>query len=184
MTSLYSHLGISQCPAGRPSPADFQRAKLVAQTENGRIRRCAPDVSVALPERYPGSHEGQAFGKIPFAQYVHSVLVVEDDPLLLRSVVRLLRHCCDHARVLGASTARRALEFLETQSPFRAVLSDHRLEGSHLTGAELLAVVAQRWPQTRRVLCTGDAELPFAPLAHRVLRKPAETALLIAALFG
>jgi CheY-like chemotaxis protein len=109
-----------------------------------------------------------------------AVLVVEDDELLLRAVVRQLTGAFD--RVVAAATAEQALEHLEKER-FDAVLSDLQL-GPGMNGLDLLELIAERSPQTRRVLYTGDFKALPHTCAHVLLRKPTTGESLIAALRG
>lgn len=82
------------------------------------------------------------------------VLVVDDEPSILSSVRRLLRqHGYD---VLIANSGREGLEVLERER-VDVVLSDMRMP--EMDGAQFLEQVFARWPETKRILLTGYAEV-------------------------
>ena len=83
-----------------------------------------------------------------------NVLLVDDEDNILRSLRRLLRQ--QPYTVTTASSGAQALEIL-SQQPFDLVMSDARMPG--MDGAELLAEVSQRWPDTIRILLTGFADM-------------------------
>jgi len=79
------------------------------------------------------------------------VLCVEDEPILLRGVVRVLG-AAGH-RVVGAGTLRMAHETLRVEGPPAVVLTDLQLpDGS---GIELLTAVARAHPSTVGLVLTG-----------------------------
>lgn len=111
------------------------------------------------------------------------ILFVDDDPQLLaglRSVLRVDRDRWDMAFVPGATAALAALD----AAPFDAVVSDMRMPG--LDGAELLALVRERAPGTRRVILSGSADADDAQranaIADEVLTKPCPVRELRAAI--
>jgi signal transduction histidine kinase len=79
----------------------------------------------------------------------HLVLVVDDEPASVRAVCRTLR---GEARLLTAGDGRQAWEVLEAQ-PVCLVVADQRMPD--MSGTELLARTAQRFPEVVRVLLTG-----------------------------
>lgn len=80
---------------------------------------------------------------------VPRVLFVDDQPAVAHAVLRLLPCRVDSVVVVSALGALRELE----QGPFDLVVSDLEMPG--MWGSELLQVVAERWPETRRALLTG-----------------------------
>ncbi len=86
-------------------------------------------------------------------------------------------------RVLTAGSAEQALGLLAEQ-PVGAIVTDQRLPG----GAELLAQVRERWPETMRLLLADERDSEAARaaveqgLAHAHLPGPWETATVAAAL--
>ena len=82
------------------------------------------------------------------------VLVVDDEPSILSSVRRLLRQ---HGyQVFLANSGQEGLEFLEREA-VDVVLSDMRMP--EMDGAQFLEQVFARWPETKRILLTGYAEV-------------------------
>lgn len=80
------------------------------------------------------------------------VLVVDDEPLLLRMTARVLGRQFD---VVPAGSAREALALLEQAEMFDAILCD--LLMPEMTGMELYARLSERWPElaARVVFLTG-----------------------------
>jgi len=81
------------------------------------------------------------------------VLVVDDEPAIVRALGRLLRRHGHDLRT--AASAAEALTVLEGFSP-EVVISDFKMDG--LNGLELLRIVADRFPGARRILLSGYAE--------------------------
>lgn len=101
------------------------------------------------------------------------VLLVDDEEQLLQALVLQLRRDCEvHTAVGGAA----ALELLAASAPFAVVVSDMRMPG--MSGAQFLAEVRRRWPDTVRILLTGQSDLQSAVAAvnegqiFRFLSKP------------
>ncbi|MBI4694468.1 MAG: response regulator [Gammaproteobacteria bacterium] len=84
----------------------------------------------------------------------HTLLCVDDEPNIVSALRRLFRG--PGYRVLVADGGRAGLAVLEAE-PVDLVISDMRMP--EMTGAEFLAVVAERWPRTMRILLTGYADL-------------------------
>ncbi|MBL8830515.1 MAG: response regulator [Planctomycetaceae bacterium] len=82
-----------------------------------------------------------------------TVLWVDDDPYILRSLRRLLRNEPYHLRI--AHGGAEALEQLEN-SPAQVIVSDQRMPD--MTGTEFLERVAERFPHTVRVVLSGYAD--------------------------
>jgi len=97
------------------------------------------------------------------------VLLIDDDPLLLRSLSGLLS--ADGYRVLQAGSAEEALEVLEV-SEVDVVFSDIALPG--MDGEQLVERIGERWPDlsTRVILASGLLHRPR--LANPYLQKPFE----------
>jgi HD-like signal output (HDOD) protein/CheY-like chemotaxis protein len=111
------------------------------------------------------------------------VLVVDDEPMVLRSVLRLLGRMQPNWEVVKAASAAEAMGILEGGS-FDAVIADLQMPG--MNGAELLRRVQKYYPQVVRIVLSGSdsAELVFrsVPTAHQFLNKPFETKDFVAAL--
>lgn len=107
------------------------------------------------------------------------VLLVDDEPRVLSALRRSLRR--EGYRLETAEHPARALERLASSPPVDLVVSDHKMPG--MTGAEMLAEVARRRPETARILLSGwVAEISEAKLAEAdpaaVLGKPWDDAEL------
>jgi CheY-like chemotaxis protein len=84
------------------------------------------------------------------------VLIVDDDALVLQNTAAMLEDL-GH-RVIEASSAREALEYLERATSVDLVITDQVMSG--MTGLQLQQAIKQRWPHLRVILVTGYAELP------------------------
>lgn len=82
------------------------------------------------------------------------LLLVDDDPNLLVSLVRLLQK--DGYDVHSAHSAREAFDILANH-PVDVVLSDHRMP--EMSGTEFLEQVKDIYPHTVRLVLSGFAEL-------------------------
>lgn len=83
----------------------------------------------------------------------HSILVVDDEPEVIKSLKNLLRLEYD---VFGAARAVEAMEILQKQK-IDVVMTDQRMPET--TGAELLKNVHERYPDVMRLLITGYADV-------------------------
>ena len=83
-----------------------------------------------------------------------TLLLVDDEENILKSLRRLLRH--EPYEILIANDAEQALQLLNQKS-VDLVISDARMPG--MDGATLLTEVQQRWPECVRILLTGQADL-------------------------
>jgi response regulator RpfG family c-di-GMP phosphodiesterase len=101
------------------------------------------------------------------------VLLVDDEPALLDGLRRQLRRSFD---VSTAEGGEEALELMQEGEPYAVVLSDMRMPG--MDGAAFLAVVRERYPDTVRLLLTGQADMQSTIAAindgqiYRFLSKP------------
>jgi len=111
------------------------------------------------------------------------VLLVDDDPAILRTLRRVLKHECD---VACAGDSRAAFARLARGERFSAIVCDVKLPD--IDGTELFDVIAQEWPdQARRmVFITGNAskeeQASAASRGTEVLRKPCANAQILAAI--
>src|ERR1700677_2215394 len=83
----------------------------------------------------------------------HTLLVVDDEPDVIKSVKDLLR--LDY-RVLGATSADEGLQIMRGEE-VHAVLSDQRMEGT--SGVEFLAKLRADYPDVSRLLFTGYSDI-------------------------
>jgi signal transduction histidine kinase len=82
------------------------------------------------------------------------LLVVDDEPEVLRSIYDLLR--MDY-RVITCSSGGRALEVLRSQGDIHVIMSDQRMP--EMTGVELLQRAKAIRPETTRLLFTAYTEI-------------------------
>lgn len=110
------------------------------------------------------------------------VLCVDDEPKVLEGLKLHLRRQYD---VHIATSGQAALELLAREGPFAVVLSDMRMPG--MDGAALLGQIRQRYPDTVRMLLTGQADLDSAIAVvnegqlFRFLTKPCPPPVLLQA---
>ena len=83
----------------------------------------------------------------------HTILVVDDEPDVVKSIQDLLRF--DY-KVLGATRATEGLRVLKEQ-PVHVVLTDQRMP--EMTGVEFLRHLREAYPDTVRLLVTGYADI-------------------------
>jgi HD-like signal output (HDOD) protein len=107
------------------------------------------------------------------------VLFVDDEaPLLdgLRARLHALRHRWE---LVFVESGARAITEIEHRS-VDVIVTDMRMPG--MDGAQLLDFVAQRWPETIRIVLSGYAEdeqtARLLPLAHQYMSKPCESTQL------
>ncbi len=108
-----------------------------------------------------------------------TVLLVDDETDLVAVLQEALQASHPGVHVETACSFDEALTVLDRlPAGPDLVVADHRIGGR--TGLELLAVVAQRFPGTRRMLFTGqassEAESQARVLGARVVWKPIELA--------
>jgi len=102
-----------------------------------------------------------------------TVLFVDDEPNILKSVQRLLRQ--EEMNVLCASTGEEALQILG-QTPTQVVVTDQRMP--EMSGVDLLSAVRERHPEIIRMMLTGFTEIKVAVEAinrgeiYRLITKP------------
>lgn len=103
------------------------------------------------------------------------VLAVDDEPDNLDVLAMILEDDWD---VFTATSGPEALAVMEAQGPVDLVVADQRMPG--MTGVELLAEVARRWPETLSFVLTGYSDVePIVEAVnrgavHRFLLKPWE----------
>ncbi len=106
------------------------------------------------------------------------VLLVDDEPLVSSGLRRMHQQSFDF---VCASSPEEAFERLEADGPFAVVVSDYQMP--KVNGAEFLSEVAERYPDTSRVMLTGQGNLETAVEAvnrgsiFRFLMKPCDPAL-------
>ncbi len=103
------------------------------------------------------------------------LLFVDDEPKVLMGLRRSLRCHREQWDMEFAEGARAALDCCARQ-PFDMVVSDARMPG--MDGAELLREVLSRYPDTVRIVlsgqCSDEAVLKCVGVAHQFLNKPCD----------
>jgi putative nucleotidyltransferase with HDIG domain len=101
------------------------------------------------------------------------ILFVDDEPMILDGLKRMLRPMREEWEMVFAGSGIEALELM-SQTPFDVVVSDMRMP--QMNGAELLAEVLKRHPQTVRLILSGHADkdliLSCVGSTHQYLAKP------------
>ncbi len=111
------------------------------------------------------------------------ILFVDDEPQLLQAVKRQLRKRFD---LYTAEGGKQALEILRKEGPFAVVISDMRMPG--MDGIELLSRVKGSYPETVRMMLTGNADQETASAAvnkgqvFRFLNKPCPPSIMVPAI--
>ena len=101
------------------------------------------------------------------------ILFVDDEPKVLDAYRRTLRKSF---AVVTAQSAREALRLLESEGPFPVIVSDMQMP--EINGVELLTAVKKKYPDTVRLMLTGNSDQKTAVSAinssdvYRFLNKP------------
>ena len=103
------------------------------------------------------------------------VLFVDDDPLVLQGLQRMLRSSATDWDMAFVGSGQAALGKL-AEHPFDVIVSDMRMPG--MNGAELLDDVMKRFPATVRIVLSGDADRDLVTqcvgVAHQYISKPCD----------
>jgi C4-dicarboxylate-specific signal transduction histidine kinase len=120
---------------------------------------------VSLPALDPSALDRPRPTTGPAPRLRRRIVAVDDEPLLLKAYRRMLM---DHHDVEARLGAKEALQLFEEDRSFDAVICD--LQMPDMSGAELYATVARRWPDLaeRFIFITGGA---FSPEARRFLEE-------------
>jgi HD-like signal output (HDOD) protein/CheY-like chemotaxis protein len=101
------------------------------------------------------------------------ILLVDDEPMVLASLARMLRQIEPQASVTPATSGRAALDLLRSER-FDVLITDMQMPV--VSGEEVLARARETNPATVRVLLSGYADLKAGfrsvSLAHQYLAKP------------
>jgi len=107
------------------------------------------------------------------------ILVVDDEPNVLHSIKRQLRK---KFSLDTATSGPEALKMLKESGPYAVIIADMRMPG--MNGIELLAKVKEEFPDTVRMMLTGNADQETAIRAvnegniFRFMNKPCPVELL------
>ena len=111
------------------------------------------------------------------------IIFVDDDPLVLQGLQRMLRHMREQWEMEFVTSGPAALERM-AQHSFDVVVSDMMMPGR--SGAELLNEVMQRYPQTIHLILSGHADkeliMRWVGATHQYLSKPCTTEDMVQAL--
>ena len=103
------------------------------------------------------------------------ILFVDDEPLVLAGLRRSLRRYRDQWDTSYAEGGKEALIDME-RSHFDIVVSDMRMKG--MDGYELLCHVREKYPDTMRIVLSGQTDhetaLKSVSVSHQCLSKPCE----------
>lgn len=111
------------------------------------------------------------------------VVCVDDEPRVLKGLRRRIGRDYD---VATAESGDEALTLMRSADPFQVIISDMRMPG--MTGAQFLAKARTEFPDTVRILLTGQSDLDDAIAAvndghiFRFLSKPCPPEILMPAL--
>ncbi len=89
--------------------------------------------------------------------YQYTLLFIDDEQSILRALQRLFRD--ESFLVLSADNASRGLEILEEMA-VDLIICDHRMPG--MSGLDFFKIVAEKHPDTIKILLTGFADLNMA----------------------
>ena len=107
------------------------------------------------------------------------VIFVDDEPRVLEGLKRMLRPKRTEWDMTFVGSAQAALEALR-QQPREVVVTDMRMPG--MSGAELLEVVQREYPDTIRLILSGQAEtesvMKALGVSHQFLSKPCDAEIL------
>ena len=111
------------------------------------------------------------------------ILFVDDETNVLESIARQLRK---RFTLSTALSGQEALRIMKEQGPFAVIISDMRMPG--MDGVQLLERVKELYPDTVRMMLTGNADQGTAIEAvnkgqiFKFLNKPSSTAVLVPAI--
>ena len=107
------------------------------------------------------------------------VIFVDDEPRVLEGLKRMLRPKRNEWQMTFVGSAQAALEALRAE-PCEVVVTDMRMPG--MSGAELLEVVQREYPDTIRLILSGQAEtesvMKALGVSHQFLSKPCDAEIL------
>ncbi len=84
-----------------------------------------------------------------------NLLLVDDEPNIIRSLVRLLRR--DGYNIVTANSGKEGLELLEQHRDVGVIISDQRMP--EMNGTEFLSLVKDKFPNNVRIVLSGFTDL-------------------------
>lgn len=107
------------------------------------------------------------------------VIFVDDEPRVLEGLKRMLRPKRNEWDMTFVGSGQAALEALKA-GPCEVVVTDMRMPG--MSGAELLEIVQRDYPDTIRLILSGQAEtdsvMKALGVSHQFLSKPCDAEIL------
>jgi len=113
-----------------------------------------------------------------------TLLIVDDEPRIFQALRRALHK--EDLEVLHAASGDEALELIDRVGAIDVVLADQNMPG--MSGSQFLSLLRQRWPNTVRMMLTGEAQLDVVSKAvnqgqiANFFTKPCDEAELIVAI--
>jgi HD-like signal output (HDOD) protein len=111
---------------------------------------------------------------------MNTILFVDDEPMILDGLRRMLRPMADQWNMEFLDSGEKALARLAV-GECDVVVTDMRMPG--MNGAQLLTEVMRRYPDTIRIVLSGQSEremiLQSIGCAHQFLTKPCSASVLI-----
>lgn len=134
------------------------------------------------PGKMPDSFTAPPFSKA--CPRKPHILVVDDEPIMLRTIRRIVRRAHPEWDLVTARTGETALALLQRR-PFDVLLTDLRMIG--MQGRTLLELARTHHPKLVRIIHSAHVDAlppedPDAPLAHCRIEKPASAAELVGAI--
>ncbi len=83
----------------------------------------------------------------------YRILLVDDEPNVIKALTRVFEE--ENYQIVAAADGKQALETLNRE-PVQLIVSDFKMPG--MDGAELLSRVKNAWPDTIRIMLTGQAD--------------------------
>lgn len=154
--------------------AEQSNGRLVLRSEKGdgtSVELWLPIAEVSWPQVKPGSLAVRPREEIrPL-----TILVVDDDPLVLENTAAMLEDLGHH--VIEARSGNEALELLHGAQTLDLVITDQVMPG--MTGTALADRIRSERPELRLLLASGYTDLPLgAGLMMPKLRKPFDLSTL------
>jgi CheY-like chemotaxis protein len=132
--------------------AEQSHGRLILKSEKGS--GTTAEIWLPVCEASQSSPEPKRAARVsPIQTGSLTVLVVDDDPLVLENTARMLEDL-GH-RVFEASSGESALRVLRRQRGIDLVLTDHAMPG--MTGLQVVEAIKASWPNIPVVLTTGYA---------------------------
>jgi response regulator RpfG family c-di-GMP phosphodiesterase len=105
----------------------------------------------------------------------YRILLVDDEPNYLRASKRVLRQDANSYIIDTATSGLEALSMMANEV-YHLVISDNKMPG--MSGVDLLAQIRERFPDTIRIMLTGDTDTRAVMgavkegVVYRFIRKP------------